>query len=224
MQSQTLTLPLYLSIKFSLKPSPPFWLCVTKMQPQTLLLIVKILLLQVSFSQCNENQRAQTFVTKSSIFHKKICLCLMLVQYMFVVLSHLWYRNLTLWYSHTGNIGVCEGTWQETTTTYDLKELLKCVLNRALRQSTECGVRTITKTPLMCKYKMVQTEACLSWAVEQVSRWYCIYGVKFYARHPTVITLQYKSYYFPSSRLQWHLKVRVITLNMVACFDLCGQP
>ena len=64
MQPQTLILPLCLSIKFSLKPSPPLWLCVTKMQPQTLSLIVKILLLQVSFSQCNENQRAQTFVTK----------------------------------------------------------------------------------------------------------------------------------------------------------------
>jgi hypothetical protein len=74
MQPQTLTIPLCLSIKFSLKPSPPFWLCVTKIQPQTLPLIVKILLLQVSFSPCNENQRAQTFVIKtpkSSICHKR---------------------------------------------------------------------------------------------------------------------------------------------------------
>lgn len=73
MQPQTLTIPLCLSIKFSLKPSPPFWLCVTKIQHQTLPFIVKILLLQVSFLQRNENQRAQTFVTKTpkSRCHKK---------------------------------------------------------------------------------------------------------------------------------------------------------
>ena len=86
--------------------------------------------------------------------------------------------------------------------TNDLKETLKCVLNRAFRQSTECGVRTITKIPLICKYKRVWTEGCLSWAVVQVSRWNCIYCVKFYARHPIVINLQYKSCYFPSSQLQ----------------------
>jgi hypothetical protein len=65
--------------------------------------------------------------------------------------------------------------------TYNLIEMtrnlhiLQCVLDKALRQSTECGVRTITKPPLVSKYERVWTEGCLNLVAEQVSRWNCVF-------------------------------------------------
>jgi hypothetical protein len=59
----------------------------------------------------------------------------------------------------------------------------------------------------------------------QTSKLYKIMApFRFYGNHPIVNTGQYKYYYLPSSKLDLHLTVQTMALNMATYFDLSGHP